>query len=82
MPIQLIGQVNDAGRLELELPEALPPRTLVQVTIEPPDQVWYWTPVWQARERQVDEEIAAGQYEDFGTLEGFLDDLEDGHPHI
>lgn len=25
------------------------------------DQVWYWTPEWQAGEREVDEEIARGE---------------------
>lgn len=25
-----------------------------------PDQWWYWTPQWQAMEREVDAEIAAG----------------------
>jgi len=25
-----------------------------------PDQAWFWTPEWQAKEREVDEEMAAG----------------------
>ena len=79
MAIELTGRINDAGKLELELPEALPPGTVVHITIEPPDpdQAWFWTPEWQARERQVDKEIAAGQYKDFATMDEFLDDLAD-----
>ena len=26
-----------------------------------PDQAWYWTPEWQAKEREADEAIAAGR---------------------
>lgn len=40
-----------------------------------PDQAYFWTDEWQAAERQVDEEIAVGQYKDFDTMDEFLDDL-------
>ena len=78
MAIEVMGRINDSGKLELELPEALPPGTVVHVTIEPsdPDQAWFWTSDWQARERAVDQEIAAGQYTDFSSMEEFLDDLD------
>ena len=26
-----------------------------------PDQAWFWTPEWQAKEREADEAIAAGR---------------------
>lgn len=78
MAIEMTGRINDAGKLELELPQALPPGTIVHVTIEPsdPDQTWFWTPAWQAREQAVDQEIAAGQYKDFATMDELLDDLD------
>ena len=38
-------------------------------------QAWYWTKEWQERERQADEDIAAGRYKDFDTLDEFLADL-------
>src|SRR5438874_2174149 len=27
-----------------------------------PDQAWFWTPEWQAKEREADEDYAAGRY--------------------
>jgi AbrB family looped-hinge helix DNA binding protein len=33
------------------------------------DQTWYWTPGWQAAERQADEDIKAGRVERFETAD-------------
>ena len=38
-------------------------------------QAWYWTKEWQERERQADEDLAAGRFKDFDTLEELLADL-------
>jgi antitoxin MazE len=38
-------------------------------------QAWYWTEEWQKREREADEDIAAGRFKDFDTLEELLADL-------
>ncbi len=35
-------------------------RPVAMVHAIDPDQAWFWTPEWQAKEREVDEEIAAG----------------------
>ncbi|HEY6424334.1 MAG TPA: hypothetical protein VIY28_14015 [Pseudonocardiaceae bacterium] len=35
-------------------------RPVAKVHAIDPDQAWFWTPEWQAREREVDEERAAG----------------------
>jgi hypothetical protein len=43
-----------------------------------PDQAWFWKPEWQAQERKVDENIAAGRYKDFATMEEYIDDLING----
>lgn len=41
------------------------------------DQAWFWTPEWQAKEREVDEERAAGiPTRNFGSGEEFLAYLE------
>ena len=52
------------------------------VTIRPiapqgsdPSQAWFWAPEWQAGERAVDEEIAAGKVRRFDDLESFISDL-------
>jgi hypothetical protein len=33
----------------------------------PADQRWFWTPEWQAGERQADEDLAAGRVKTFKT---------------
>ncbi|GEM_PF-2789012 len=37
-----------------------------------PDQAWYWTPEWQAKEREADEAIAAGLVVHYANDEEFL----------
>lgn len=39
-------------------------------------QEWFWTNEWQAAERAVEEDLAAGDFEIFDTMEEFLEDLE------
>ena len=50
---------------------ALHPETNETVRIDP-NQAWFWTAEWQAGEREADADLAAGRYEDFGSLEEFL----------
>ena len=38
---------------------------LVPLALIPRDQLWYWTPEWQAKEREADEDLAAGRYKAF-----------------
>lgn len=40
------------------------------------DQEWYWSPEWQAIEAEADAELAAGQYDDFATMDDLIADLE------
>jgi hypothetical protein len=43
-----------------------------------PDQAWFWTPEWQARERLADEDLKLGRYEDLkddDDLDAFFDSL-------
>jgi len=41
----------------------------------PRDQAWFWTPEWQAREREADQDLSAGRYRDFESLEEFMKEL-------
>lgn len=36
------------------------------------DQAWFWTPEWQAGEREATEEASYGDGEDFETGEAFI----------
>jgi hypothetical protein len=42
-----------------------------------PEQAWFWTPEWQAKEREADEAIAAGNGDFYDTPEAFLAALDE-----
>ena len=52
----------------------------VDIIIRPvetkPGQEWFWTADWQAAEREVEEDLAAGRYESFDTIDEFIASLE------
>jgi len=50
--------------------------TLRGMKMIPADQAWFWTPEWQAGERQADADIAAGRTEYFDSDEAFLAALD------
>jgi len=74
--IHLKGRITAEGKLEVDLPEGIEPGE-VEITIKltDPDQAWFWTPEWQAAERKADEDLAAGRYKDFATMDDFIADL-------
>ena len=39
-----------------------------------PDQAWYWTDTWQAKEREADEDLRAGRYADADDIDTLLAD--------
>lgn len=42
----------------------------------PSNQSWFWTPQWQAKEREADEDIAAGRVTRHDSVEDFMTHLE------
>jgi bifunctional DNA-binding transcriptional regulator/antitoxin component of YhaV-PrlF toxin-antitoxin module len=42
-----------------------------------PDQAWFWTPEWQAKEREADEDHAAGRFTTHDSDEEFLSALRE-----
>src|SRR5258706_11678836 len=74
--LTLPAEVREAARLEegdpveVEIvPEGilLRPQKMIDAT-----QAWFWTPAWQAGEREASEDIAAQRVELYGTDEEFL----------
>jgi antitoxin MazE len=53
---------------------------LVPVVTIPADQAWFWTERWQAMEREVDADIAAGRTTVVDGLAGLLDHLDGLRP--
>ena len=60
MLIRLVG-----GRVEM-----------VPVSLIPKDQLWFWTPEWQKKERDADEEIARGNIKGTDSVEELLRELK------
>lgn len=50
----------------------------------PADQAWFWTPEWQAGEREVDEEIARGEIIVSENIDDFIAQIDavykEAHP--
>ena len=49
---------------------------LVPHVAVPAEQAWFWSEQWQARERETDDELAAGRASTFDNAEDFLAHLE------
>ena len=49
---------------------------MIPVSLIPKDQLWFWTPEWQKKEREADEDIAQGRVKEFSTVEELLKDLK------
>jgi bifunctional DNA-binding transcriptional regulator/antitoxin component of YhaV-PrlF toxin-antitoxin module len=45
---------------------------MIPVSLIPKDQLWFWTPEWQAKEREVDEALARGDYKVADSVDAFL----------
>jgi antitoxin MazE len=55
-------------------------RLLPITTIKVPrDQAWFWTKEWQGKEREADEDIVAGNYRDYKSLDALIKDLKSDH---
>ena len=59
----LDAEITDEGIL-------LRPRKVIDAT-----QAWFWTPTWQAGERDADTDREAGRVERFGSGEALIDGL-------
>jgi bifunctional DNA-binding transcriptional regulator/antitoxin component of YhaV-PrlF toxin-antitoxin module len=49
---------------------------MIPASLIPKDQLWFWTPEWRKKEREVDEALARGDYKEADTLEELLKDLK------
>ena len=67
------AHIEEGDPLEVELtPEGilLRPKKLIDA-----DQAWFWSPEWQAGEREASADIAAGRTERHNSTDGFLSSL-------
>jgi hypothetical protein len=71
--LQAIGQLWNSLVKELNRKTVI--RTVRTVKKIDPDQWWFWTPEWQAKERQADEDIRLGNYKTFNNVNDLIKDL-------
>lgn len=72
--IRQAARLEEGDPVEVEIVEdgiLLRPMKVIDAT-----QAWFWTPEWQAGEREADADIAAGRVERFESDEEFLAALE------
>lgn len=55
---------------------AIPVPKLNKPDVIPSDQAWFWSDDWQAMEHEANEDIRAGRYKTFDTVEELLTDLQ------
>src|SRR5437870_13709803 len=68
--IRAAAHLEEGDLLEAEITDEgilLRPQKVIDAT-----QAWFWTPEWQAGEREADADLAAGRGETFGSGEEFL----------
>lgn len=71
--IRAAARLEEGDLLEAEITDEgilLRPQKVIDAT-----QAWFWTPEWQAGEREADADLAAGRGETFSSGEEFLDEL-------
>ena len=72
--IRKAARLEEGDLLEAELTSdgiLLRPQKLIDAT-----QAWFWTPEWQAGEREADSDRAAGQFETFESGEELIGALQ------
>jgi len=72
--IRQAARLEEGDPVEVELVDGgilLRPMKMIDAS-----QAWFWTPEWQAGEREADADIAAGRVERFESDEEFLAALE------
>jgi antitoxin PrlF len=72
--IRTAAHLEEGDLLDAEITEdgiLLRPRKIIDAT-----QAWFWTPTWQAGEREADADIAAGRVEPFESGDALVAGLK------
>jgi len=74
--ILVLQERDEEGIPDQGFPELCAPKLVRVEWLETsPDQAWYWTPGWQAQEQEAESDLCLGRYQDFETMDGFIDSL-------
>jgi len=77
-PAAEVAEIDDF----LALARALRRMATLVLADHAPDQAWFWTPEWQAGERQADADKAAGRFTRYEDGEAFLAALREARPDV
>jgi AbrB family looped-hinge helix DNA binding protein len=72
--IRKAARLAEGDLIEVEMTAdgiLLKPKKIIDAT-----QAWFWTPAWQARERQADEDLASGRFQRFENDEALIEAFE------
>lgn len=76
LPASVIPTLQALSHLWASLVKELNKKTTVTIKTKiAPDQWWFWTPEWQAKERQADEDIRLGNYKTFDNVDDLIKNL-------
>jgi AbrB family looped-hinge helix DNA binding protein len=67
-------RLNEGDDLELRVQDGR--IELVPLALIPRDQLWFWTPEWQAMEREADADEAAGRVKSFKSAKKLIASLK------
>jgi len=77
LPTTVIPTLQAIGELWNSLVKELNQKTTIRTVKKiDPDQWWFWTPEWQAGERQADLEIKAGLGKTYESADDLIADLK------
>jgi hypothetical protein len=67
--------LKPGDEVELEVKGTTARLIPIQTIKVPRDQAWFWTPEWQAKEREADQDLSAKRYRDFESVADLLKEL-------
>ena len=76
LPATALPTLQAIGKLWQSLVDELQPQVKIKAPKIDPDQWWFWTPEWQAGERQADLEIKAGLGKTYDNADDLIADLK------
>lgn len=77
IPVELAPKFEAWGILTAELFGQLRQRAGLSPDGVPGDQAWFWTPEWQAREREAETQIAEGKTIKFDNMDKAIKYLDE-----
>lgn len=76
LPATALPTLQAIGKLWQSLVDELQPQVKIKAPKIDPDQWWFWTPEWQAGEKQADLEIKAGLGKTYDNADDLIADLK------